>query len=332
MPFRPALTLGALLALAILPALAQTGPLPGKTYRVGYSQIVDHPALNATRQGFLDGLKEAGFESGKNLDFEYQNAQGAVGNARMIADKFVADHLDLLAPCTTPNVQATIRVARGTGIPVVFGCVSNPVDSGIVASLTQPTGTNVTGIYTLQPADQMIDVIAELLPKAKTVGILYNGAETNSVSAVALARAEATRKGLAVQDVQVASTADVRAAIDALVGRVDVVFTPQDNTIASAFDAVLKVTRDKGIPLVSLDTTAAQRGALASFGIDQYQSGLAWARQVAVPVLLGRDPATFTPVNYRDFELYLNADAARAAGVTIPEPLRTRAKTIYGQN
>src|SRR5579883_1054966 len=104
---------------------------PGRVYRVGYTQIVDHPALNATRQGFLDGLKAAGFVEGSNLVFEYQNAQGDVGNARNIADKFLADKVDLMAPCTTPSAQAAVRAARGSNVPVVFGCVTNPVEAGI---------------------------------------------------------------------------------------------------------------------------------------------------------------------------------------------------------
>src|SRR5215469_11150501 len=122
----------AALGLSSTLAVAQQ---PGRVYRVGYTQIVDHPALNATRQGFLDGLKAAGFVEGTNLVFEYQNAQGDVGNARNIADRFVADKVDLIAPCTTPSSQAAVRAARGGGIPVVFGCVTNPVDAGIVAAV-----------------------------------------------------------------------------------------------------------------------------------------------------------------------------------------------------
>src|SRR5438105_5438824 len=112
-------------------AAAQSGPEPGRTYHIGFSQLVDHPALNASRQGFIDGLKAAGFEIGKNLVFDYQNAQGDVGTARNIAEKFLADRVDLLAPCTTPVALATIRVAKDTKTPVVFGCVTNPVQVGV---------------------------------------------------------------------------------------------------------------------------------------------------------------------------------------------------------
>ena len=318
----------AILVAASLGANAQTAaPVPGKTYRIGFSQIVDHPALNATRQGFLDGLKAAGFVEGKNLVFQYQNAQGDVGNARNIATKYVADGVDLLAPCTTPNVQATIRVARGGAIPVVFGCVTNPVEVGVLTSLDKPTGTNITGLYGAQPVRELLDLVMEVLPKAKTIGTIFNGGESNSVAANAIAKAEAEKRGLRWVEVQITGSAEVKTAVESLVGRIDALFTPQDNTLASAFDAVVKVTRDNRIPLFSLDTSSVARGALAAFGVDQYKLGLAWASQVAVPVLLGRDPASFVPVPYRTFDLYLNTATAAADGLTIPAAVLQRVKS-----
>src|SRR5215472_16000126 len=127
-------------AFSLLGAVAYAQQ-PGRVYRVCYTQIVYHPSLNATRKRFLDGLKAAGFVEGTNLVFDYQSAQGDVGNARNIADKFLADKVDLMAPCTTPSAQAAVRVARVAGVPVVFGCVTNPVEAGIVASLDKPTGS-----------------------------------------------------------------------------------------------------------------------------------------------------------------------------------------------
>ena len=307
---------------------AKTGPVPGKTYKVGYSQIVDHPALNAIRQGFLDALKAAGFVEGKNLVFEYQNAQGSPNNVRNIAEKFVADGVDILAPCTTPNAQATVKFARGGKIPVVFGCITNPVDAGIVASLDKPTGTNVTGQYSLPPAAQIIDLIAQLMPDAKTVGTIYNGGESNSVSTEKLAKAEAEKRGLKWVEVQVTSSAEVKSAADSLAGRVNVIFTPQDNTLASAYDAVLKSARDAKLPLFSTDTTTVARGAVASFGVDEYKQGEAWAKEAAIPVLLGRNAATIVPFYYKDYELYVNTAAAKAVGLTIPPAVLASAKKV----
>src|SRR5262245_54457624 len=320
--------LTALAASTALGALAQTprtAPEPGRTYRIGYSQIVDHPALNETRRGFIDGLRQAGFIEGQNLVIDYQNAQGDVGNARLIAEKFVADRVDLIAPCTTPNVQAAVRVARGSSIPVVFGCVTNPVDTGILQSLEQPSGANLTGHYGLPPITQMLDIVQQLRPEARRIGTIYNAAEANSQSIVRRAKAEAERRGLTWVEVQIASSAEVRNAAESLVGRVDVILTPQDNTVASAYDAVTRVTRDNRIPLFSLDITTVERGAIASYSNNQYQTGVEWALDVAVPVLLGRDAGTVLATPYRAFDLYINTASAAAIGITLPPALVERA-------
>jgi putative ABC transport system substrate-binding protein len=307
----------------------QAAPTPGKTYHIGYSQIIDHPALNATRAGFLDGLKEAGFVEGKNLKFDYLNAQGDVANARNIAEKFVADKVDLMAPCTTPNVQAAIRLTKGTKLPVVFGCVTNPVESGILAELDKPTGTNVTGIYGIPPVAKMWDLMLQLAPKAKIIGTIYNPSESNSVALNAANKAEAVRRKLTWAEIQITSSADVLAATEALLTKADTLLMPQDNTIASAFDAVVKVAREKKVPLFTYDTSAVERGAIAAFAQNQHQAGVDWAREVAVPVLLGKPAGTIVPVSYKAFDLILNKTAATAAGIALPPALTAQAVKVF---
>ena len=302
---------------------------PGRMYRIGYSQIVDHPALNATRKGFLDGLAAAGFVEGKNLTFEYQNAQGDVGNARNIAEKFVADKVDLLAPCTTPNAQAAVRVARGTAMPVVFGCVTDPVGAGIIAALDKPSGSNVTGTYGFVPVVRMFDVIAQICPHAKRIATIYNSSESNSATFDRLSKAEAERRGLVWIEVPVTSSAEVKTATESLIGRADAVLLGQDNTVASAFDAVVKTARDNKLPLFSFDATAAERGAIAAFGQNQYQMGFDWAKELAVPVLLGRDAGTIVPVPYHAYDLQLNAAAAAATGISLPPELTKTATKVF---
>jgi putative ABC transport system substrate-binding protein len=254
-----------------------------------------------------------------------------MGNARNIAEKFVADHVDLLAPCTTPNTLATIKVARGGPIPITFGCVTDPVKSGVLTSLDKPTGTNVTGLYGAQPVDELLDLIGRILPNVKSIGTIYNGGEANSVAANAVAKAAAEKRGWRWVEVQITSSAEVKTAAESLVGRVDAIMTPQDNTLASAYDAVVKATRDNHIPLFALDTTAVDRGALAAYGVDQFKSGVAWAKEVAVPVLLGRDPATFVPVAYKTYDLYINAATATADGLKLPDSVLTGAHVTQGK-
>lgn len=320
-----------LLAAPVASAYAEmrTAPEPGRTYRIGFAQIVDHPALNATRQGFIDALKDAGFVVGKNLVFDYQNAQGNPGAARNIIEKFIADKVDLLAPCTTPVVLAALRLAKDTKIPVAFGCVTNPIETGVLKSVTQPTGTNVTGFYTIPPVKRNFDVFLQIKPGLKTIGTIWNSGETNSKALNALAQAEAEKRGIKWIVVTVTSSAEIKNAAESLVGKVDAIVTPQDNTVASAYDALIKVARDAKIPWFSLDVLAVERGAIAGVAQHQYQNGVDWARKVAVPVLLGKDPGTIVAVEAEVFEVRVNTAAAKTYGLTIPEPIVKSASKVF---
>jgi len=320
--------LAAALTLAAL-HIAHAQPQAGRTYRIGFSQIVDHPALNATRQGFIDGLKAEGFEIGRNLVLDYQNAQGDVGTARNIAQKFLADGVDLLAPCTTPVVLATIRVAKDAKTPVVFGCVTNPVAVGILQSADKPTGTNVTGFYTMPPVAQNLDMFLAIRPGLKSIGTIYNSGETNSETLNKLARAEAEKRGIAWTAVTITSSAEVKNAIDALIGKVDAIITLQDNTVASAYEPIVKATRDAKVPWFALDVLAVPRGAIAALAQHQYQNGVDWARKIAAPVLLGKDAGSIVAVEASAFETQVNATAAKAVGLSIPESILKQASKVH---
>ncbi|MBI3457586.1 MAG: ABC transporter substrate-binding protein [Candidatus Rokubacteria bacterium] len=324
----------ALVATATAQTPAPAGgrtPQPGRVYKVGYSQIVDHPALNETRRGFLDGLKQAGFVEGQNLVFQYQNAQGDVGNARNIAEKFLADGVDVITPCTTPNVQAAVKVARGGRTPVVFGCVTDPVSAGILESVGRPSGTNVTGVYNPLPIGELFDLFLKIQPGMRTAGTIYNASEANSQVINRQAKAEAERRGIKWVEVTVAGTADVKTASESLVGKVDALVLGQDNTVASAFEAVVKVAADHHQPIFSMDTQAPARGAIASLAASNYEQGVLWAKEMVAPVLLGTDPATVTPIRPRVFDLTVNLQAAAAARLTIPKEVVDRATKVLGR-
>lgn len=335
---RRILAVGAAL-VALLPAVAVLGqqaaparaPQPGRVYKVAYSQIVDHPALNDTRRGFLDGLKQAGFVEGQNLTFLYQNAQGDVGNARNIAEKFLADGVDVIAPCTTPNVQATVRVAKGGKIPVVFACVTDPVAAGILESVDRPSGTNVTGVHNPLPIAELFDLFLRIQPGLKTAGTIYNASESNSQVINRRAKAEAEKRGLKWVEVTVAGSADVRTATESLIGKVDGLILGQDNTVASAFEAVVKVAQERQLPVFSMDAVAPGRGAIASMAASNYEQGVLWAKELVAPVLLGTDPATMTPIRPRVFDLQVNVQAASAAKLTIPQDIINKATKVHGQ-
>ena len=328
---RTSLILGAaLLGVTAVAAFAQTATKPeaGRTYRIGYAQIVDHPALNATRKGIIDGLRAAGFEEGKNLKLDYQNAQGNPGAAHNIIEKFIADNVDLLAPCTTPVVQAAIRLSKATQTPLAFGCVTNPVETGVLTATGKATGTNVTGFYTVPPVKPNFDVFQAIQPNMKRIGSIWNSSETNSEALAKLIKAEAERRGMSFVPVTITSSAEVKNAAESLIGKVDAIITPQDNTLASAYDALVKVSRDAKLPWYSLDVAAVQRGAIAAMAQDQYQNGVDWARKVAAPVLLGQKAGAVVPVEADVFELHLNAGAAKNAGLQVPDDVRKKANKV----
>ena len=326
--FSRVLFAAALVTSGLAAAQTLTAPEPGKTYRIGFAQIVDHPALNATRQGFIDGLKAAGFEEGKNLVIDYQNAQGNPGAGHNIIDKFITDQVDLIAACTTPIAQAAIGQTKGMKIAVAFGCVTNPVQTGILAEAGKATGTNVTGIYTVPPVKPNFDLFLAIAPKVKTIGTIWNSGETNSEALNKLAQAEAERRGLSWVPVTITSSAEVKNAAESLIGKVDAIITPQDNTVASAYDGLVKVTREAGIPWFSFDVLAVDHGAVASLAQHQYKIGQDWAAKIAVPVLLGQDPGTIVPIEAQVFELHVNAGAAKAAGLTIPDDILKQAAKV----
>src|SRR5262249_5963655 len=159
-----------------------------------------------------------------------------------------------------------------------------------------PTGTNVTGFYTIPPVKRNIDTFLTIKPGIKTIGTIYNSGETNSVTLNKRAKAEAEKHGIKWVEVTVTSSAEIKNAAESLVGKIDAFVTPQDNTVASAYEALIKVAREAKIPWFSLDVLAVERGAVAGVAQHQYQNGVDWAKKVAIPVLLGKDPGTVVPV------------------------------------
>jgi len=201
----------------------------------------------------------------------------------------------------------------------------------VLASVDKPTGTNVTGFYTVPPVKRNFDIFLAIKPGIKTIGTIWNSAETNSEAMNKLARAEAESRGIKWLPVTVTSSAEIRNAAESLVGKVDAVVTPQDNTVASAYEALIKPMREAKIPWFSLDVLAVERGAIAAVAQHQYQNGVDWARKVAVPVLLGRDPGSLLAVEAEVFEVHVNVGAAKAAGLTVPEGVIKQATKVFGQ-
>jgi putative ABC transport system substrate-binding protein len=189
----------------------------------------------------------------------------------------------------------------------------------------------VTGFYTIPPVKRNFDLILAIKPGIKTIGTIWNSAETNSEALNKLAKAEAEKRGIKWVVVTVTSSAEIKNAAESLVGKVDAILTPQDNTVASAYEALIKVARDAKIPWFSLDVLAVERGAISAVAQHQYQNGVDWAKKVAIPVLLGKDPGTILAVEAEVFEVRVNVAAAKVYGLTIPEGIVKQASKVFGQ-
>jgi len=285
---------------------------PEKILTIGITQIVDHPALNAVRDGFIDEMTKQGYIKDEDVIYDLQNAQGDMATANTIAQKFVSEEVDLILSIATPTSQAAVNAT--TTIPIVFSAVTDPIGAGLVKNL-ENSGNNVTGISDLTPVRKQFELIKEMLPEAKAVGTIYNSAEANSVLTNELAKDACTDLGLKLIEATVSSSADVLLAARSLVGKVDAIYVSTDNATVSALDAVVQVTNENNIPLVLADPTTLEKGALVALGFNYYQHGQQTA-PIVIKILEGAKP-TDIPVEFaKNVELALNLDIAKQIGMS----------------
>ncbi|MBP2292121.1 ABC transporter substrate-binding protein [Azospirillum rugosum] len=316
------LFLAATAAVALATSVAQA-----QTKTVAITAIVEHPALDATRDGVVDALKAAGFTPGQNLKVDYQSAQGNPATAAQIARQFAGARPDVIVPISTPSAQAVAASTRD--IPVVFTAVTDPVGAQLVKSMDKPGG-NVTGVSDMAPVGEHVALIREIVPSVKRVGVLYNPGEPNSVSLVKALKEEAAKAGLTVTEATATKSADAQQAARSLVGKVDAVYIPLDNTVVSALESVIAVGQQAKLPIFSADTDSVARGTVASIGFDYRQVGRQTGEVVA-RVLKGEKPGDIPTIHAKGTDLFVNPKSAAAMGVTIPAAVTARATKVVGQ-
>ena len=316
---RQATALGAVLALALGGAATAQ-----ELKTVAVTAIVEHPALDAARDGIRDELAAAGYEVGHNLDFVYESAQGNPATAAQIARKFIGDRPDVIVPISTPSAQAVVGAT--SDIPVVFTAVTDPLGAKLVADLERPGG-NVTGMSDLSPIGLHLDLIREIMPDAGRLGVIHNPGEANSVTLLELIRAEAPARGFEVVEAAAPRSSDVLAAARSLVGKVDAIYVPTDNTGVTALEAIVKVGTDNRLPVFAGDTDSVPRGAIAALGFNYYDLGRQTGKMV-VRVLEGEAPGTMPVEGVETTELFVNPAAALAMGISLPPAVVERAKAV----
>ena len=293
---------------------------------IGVVQLVQHDALDASNKGFVDGLKEKGYEDGKNIKIEQQNAQGEQANAQTICKQFVDAKKDLIFAIATPAAQAAYNSTKD--IPIIFTAVTDPVKAEI-AKDWKSSGTNVTGTSDKVPVDKQIELLKKLITNAKTVGVIYSTSETNSVIQVEELKAAAAKQGLAVKEIGVTTVNEINQNLTSALGQIDVLYTPTDNTVASGYALVGKLCLEKNIPIIGAEEAVVTKGGLASIGIDYYKLGKE-AGLKAAEVLGGKKPSDVEITTLSEMSFTINTDVAKKLNITIPTDVDANAKKVTG--
>lgn len=312
------------LLLALAATVAICLPAKAEDVTVAVTAIVEHPALDAARDGVKEALEAAGYKEGENLKFIYESAQGNPATAAQIARQFVGEDPTVIIPISTPSAQAVVSATKD--IPVVFTAVSDPLGAQLVTDMDKPGG-NVTGLSDLSPVAEHLALIKEILPNAKTIGFLYNSGEANSVSLLAVLKAEAEKAGLTVVESAATKSAEVQGAARALVGRADAIYIPTDNTIISALEGAVAVAEEAKLPLFTADTDSVSRGAIAALGFNYKDVGKQTG-EIVVRILKGENPGDIAVKVAAGTDLVVNKGAAAKMGVTLPEALVGRATRV----
>jgi putative ABC transport system substrate-binding protein len=296
--------------------------------KVGISQVVTHPALDATRQGVVDGLADQGYVEGDNIEIDYQNSEGDPSLFDTIAEKFVGDKVDAIVTIATPNTLSAIAAAKDTDVPVIFTAVTDPAGSGMVESWESHPDDNVTGVSDMIAVADDVDLITQIVPDIKTIGTLFNDGEANSVFLVEKLNEACDELGITIVEKPVSTSADVLTAAQSLVGQVDVIWIGTDNTVVSGLEALIGVCEEEGIPFFPSDHESVERGGIACYGFDYYDIGYQTGEMVA-RILEGANAAEIPVEKGKIVSLSINTAAAERMGVTIPQDLIDSAAIIY---
>lgn len=287
-----------------------------ETISVGILQLMDHESLNASREGFLDVLEEAGYVDGENLTVDYQNAQGDQSNLQTMSERLSGES-DLILAIATPAAVSLANVDQAT--PILFTAITDPVDADLVESLEIPGG-NLTGTTDAGPIEEQVKLLLSLMPEAGKVGIIYNSSEPNSVIQGDQATAVIEAAGSEVVLKTVSSTNEVQQAMESLAGDVGGIYIPTDNTLASTMATVGDVAKANKIPVVTAFSENDSVSGLATYGIDYYELGRQTGKMALEILENDADPASMAVESSKELNLIVNEEMAEAIGI-VPDTI-----------
>ena len=306
-----------LLALILVAVMAMTlmvgcGSADNQTYQIGVLQLTQHAALDAANEGFIAALDASGIK----YEVDQQNASGEQTICGTIAEKFVNDGKDLIYTIATPAAQAV--AGQTTDIPIVGSAITDYIEAGLVDSNDAPGG-NVTGSSDMNPIDQQLDLLLQLVPDAKAVGVFYSADEDNSILQAALFTEKAEAKGLKVEKFTISSSNEIQTVVQSMEGKIDACYIPTDNKLASGMATVAMIANEIKLPVFPGESNMVVEGGLATYGLDYYQLGYL-AGEMAVDILKnGKNPAEM-PIQFLPAdkcELTVNEETAKAIGIDV---------------
>ena len=290
------------------------------SYKIGIQQFAEHGSLDNCREGFLEGLEEEGIKEGDNLEVEVKNAMADTATNAQIADSFVSDNMDLICAIATPSAQSAYNAAMDKDIPVVYTAVTDPVAAELADKDGNPVG-NVTGTSDTLPVEDQLKMIREMMPDAKTIGILYTTSEANSVSAIATYESLVDKYGFTLETKGISQTSEIALATDDLLTKVDCITNLTDNTVVASLPTILEKANEKGIPVFGSEIEQVKIGCLAAEGIDYIQLGKQTGK-IAAQILKGEKKASEIPYEIiSEPGFYVNTKVAENLGIEVPSDL-----------
>ena len=289
---------------------------------VGIVQLVEHAALDAANKGFVDGMASKGYKEGQNVTYDRQNAQADQSNLQNIAQRFVNNKVNLICAIATPAAQTVANVTPD--IPIVGTAITDYKAAKLVKDNAKP-GTNVTGTTDMNPIEAQLDLLLQLVPGAKTIGTIYCSSEVNSQLQVDILKAAAKTRGVEVKEATVSTVNDIQQAARSLVGKVQGIYVPTDNILASAMPTLAIVTEEAKLPVVAGEGGMVKAGGVATLAIDYYKLGVQTG-EMAADILSGKSKPQDMPIQaQKDFSIVVNEANAKKIGLTIPEEILKKA-------
>lgn len=299
-----------------------------EAYTIGISQFAEHGSLDNCREGFLEGLKEAGIEEDKNLEVLYDNAQADTGTASAIASNYVSKKVDMICAIATPSAGSAYNACMNSNIPVIYTAVSDPVEAGLADEEGNSVG-NITGTSDALPVSEQLQMIRELMPEAKKIGIIYTTSEANSVSTIAEYKELAGDYGFEIVETGISALADVDLAAADMVKKADCITNLTDNTVVQGLQTVLSYANEAKIPVFGSEVEQVKNGCLASMGIDYIELGKQTGA-MAAKVLKGEAEAE--EMKYEicsGAEFYVNTAVAEAIGFRLDDTKVKEAAEVF---